>query len=301
MDINTLKAVGTQIFGHGIIVGRKYSPEILTAVGVVGFISSAVMASKSTLNLDKTLDDAKFEIDIVREQKTLQGGTHPDIQYNKDLTRAYVGLTVDLARLYGPAVTLSLGSTACVIGAHGIMQRRNVALVAAYKTIETAFGQYRKRVIEDLGLDKDRDYRFGVKTEEVEDEKGKKSLVRSTTESPEALGYARYFTNKNDNWNNSSSDINFFFLKMQQNYLNDLLHSRGHVFLNEAYDRLGFERTPAGAVVGWVITDDESGDNFVDFGLYNLDGILPDYDFTHMDKTRIMVDFNVDGVIWDKI
>lgn len=301
MDISTAKVVAVQLFGRGVLIGRKYSPEILTAVGVVGFISSAVMASKSTLKLEKTFDEAKFEIDMVREQKELQGDKYPDISYKKDLSRAYVAFTIDMARLYGPAITLILGSTACVVGAHGIMQRRNVALVAAYKTIESAFNQYRKHVVEDLGVDKDRQYRFGIKTEEVEDEKGKKKLVTLTDDSPEALGYARYFTPKNDNWDNSSSEINYFFLKMQQNYLNDLLHSRGHVFLNEAYDRLGFERTPAGAVVGWVSVPNGTGDNFIDFGIHNFDGVLAGYDFTHEHNHRIIVDFNVDGVIWDQI
>ena len=298
MDISTVKTVGTQLLGRGLLVGRKYSPEILTAVGIVGFITSSVMASKSTLKVEKTLDEGKFEIDMIREQKELQGDKYPDIHYKKDLTRAYVGLTVDLARLYGPAVTLTLGSTACVIGAHGIMQKRNVALVAAYKTIETAFGEYRKRVVEDLGVNKDREYRYGTRTDEVEKKNGEKEQVILYGDEREPSGYARYFRDDNPNWANTP-EFNMFFLKQQQNWLNDVLHSRGHVFLNEVYDRLDIPRSQAGAVVGWAVTTDDTGDNFIDFGLDFFDLQVAERNFVSGRKPSILLDFNVNGVIFN--
>ena len=78
---------------------------------------------------------------------------------------------------------------------------------------------------------------------------------------------------------------------------NDIFHAKGHLFLNEVYDMLGYEDTPVGAVVGWV---KGKGDDYIDFGLN---------DKTNKDVRRfvngkdniILLDFNVSGVIWDQI
>lgn len=99
--------------------------------------------------------------------------------------------------------------------------------------------------------------------------------------------YAREFDDKNPNWHNHP-EYNLLFLRAQQNYANDLLRSRGHIFLNEIYDMLGFDRTSAGAVVGWVI----DGSGYVDFGTF---------DAQTTPTETITLDFNVDGVMYDKI
>jgi hypothetical protein len=87
------------------------------------------------------------------------------------------------------------------------------------------------------------------------------------------------------------------FLKTQQAYLNDILRIRGHVFLNEVYDALGLERTQAGALVGWI-SNNVDGDCYIDFGLF--DGERPRVrDFVNGNERSILLDFNVDGVIYD--
>jgi hypothetical protein len=95
--------------------------------------------------------------------------------------------------------------------------------------------------------------------------------------------YAREFNGANRHWSGHPQD-NKMFLKAQEQWCNDRLNAVGHVFLNEVYDMLGFDRTSAGAVVGWLKGDG----NFVDFGMVEVEG-----DFT--------LNFNVQGVIWDKI
>ena len=85
---------------------------------------------------------------------------------------------------------------------------------------------------------------------------------------------------------------------LQQTFFNDLLLSRGHLFLNEVYDQIGIDRTKAGQVVGWVVSKD--GDNFVDFGLF--DGSTQEKRmFVNGHENSVLLDFNVDGVIYDKI
>lgn len=71
-----------------------------------------------------------------------------------------------------------------------------------------------------------------------------------------------------------------------------MLRARGHLMLNEAYDVLGFPRTAAGAVIGWVYEEgSDFGDNFVDLGLGKCEEVGPD----------IPIIFNVNGNILDKL
>ena len=84
---------------------------------------------------------------------------------------------------------------------------------------------------------------------------------------------------------------NKFFLVHQQAYMNQKLKVNGHIFLNEVLDALGLPRTQNGQVVGWMA--DGNGDNYINFGLFNTSR-------KGVDGT-IVLDFNVDGYILDKI
>ena len=109
--------------------------------------------------------------------------------------------------------------------------------------------------------------------------------------------YAKVFDDGCVGWT-KEPEYNLMFLKGIQNYCNDLLKTKGHLFLNEAYDKLGIPRTKAGAVVGWIY-DEKSpiGDNFVDFGIRNE----RNNDFVNGYTSDCILDFNVDGNILDYI
>lgn len=109
--------------------------------------------------------------------------------------------------------------------------------------------------------------------------------------------YARFFDEGSPAWS-KDSEYNLMFLKQQQQYANDLLKKRGHIFLNEIYDMLGIPRTKAGAVVGWVYDENNPiGDNYVSFGITDERNA----NFVNGYEKSVLLDFNVDGNIWDKI
>lgn len=92
-------------------------------------------------------------------------------------------------------------------------------------------------------------------------------------------------------------DYSEAFLRNIQNYFNDLLRTRGHVFLNEVLDQIGLERTPAGAVCGWV---KGAGDDYIDFGY--MEGFIRDRKLdSDLCRKNIHLNFNVDGLIWNMI
>lgn len=294
VNASAVKLAATQGIGRTLLVLKKHSPEILTTVGIVGSLSSTVMASRATLKLEKIIDEVKYDLDAARDAYL---GHLSDDTLNRDIRKTYIRAALDIAKLYGPSVTLAVSSAGCIIAAHGIMRRRNVALIAAYNVLEKSFTEYRKRVIEEFGEDKDRDFRFGVFDQEVINETtGKKEVI--TNIDPNSLStYARFFDEYSANWS-KNPEYNHIFLKAQQNYANDLLRARGHLFLNEVYDMLGIERSQAGQVVGWTLSKD--GDNFVDFGMYDLTHDQRRH-FVNGNEASILLDFNVDGVVFDKI
>jgi len=294
--------------GRTGLVLRKFSPEILLVIGITGGIASTFLACRATLKMDDVLYNHKNKVERVKDgyDQVLSGEIvspgYTEKDYKKDLTVVYVQTAVDFAKLYGPAVTLGIASIACIVGGHGIMTKRNVALIAAYKAVEEGFAAYRKRVVEEYGAEKDYMYKNGLKAEQVSDvvtdADGKIHKVKSqklALDTNSLSQYAKFFDETNPEWSKEPG-YNYMYLKSQQVYHNQLLQTRGHVFLNEVYDALGIPRTKAGSVVGWVIGE---GDNFIDFGIFNDRQEVRD--FVNGYEKSIRLDFNVDGVIIDLI
>ena len=107
--------------------------------------------------------------------------------------------------------------------------------------------------------------------------------------------YAKVFDESCSGWT-KDPEYNMTYLRTQQRYANELLVSKGHLLLNDVYDMLGFPRTKAGQIVGWVYNKNNPiGDNFVRFGLENDNVNMRN--FTNGYSNTVILDFNVDGDI----
>lgn len=301
--MSTVANVGTasKLFYKSLATIRRYSPEILTTVGVVGVVTSGVLTARATLKLEPIIERHEIAIDTVaKKSRELTSDEYSSTQHKKDVTKVYLTTSKDLFKLYALPVSIGIASIGCLVSSHGIMSQRNVATVAAYKALETSFGEYRKRVVADLGEDKDREYRFAKATTEVEviDADGNVSTEEKLTTVPSS--YERVFSELNPNWSNVPG-INQMFIKQNQNWLNDKLNARGYLFLNEVYHDLGFEDVPEGQVVGWLRKDNPfAKDGEVDFGVFDRDTQVA-HDFVEGFENGALLDFNVDGIIFDKI
>lgn len=287
---------------------KKASPEILVVAGVAGIVTSAVMACKATTKAGTIKDELKEGMDQINEvanNPKVQNYTEEDKR--KDTVIVYTQAVMKYIKLYGPSVLLGVASIACIVCSHNILKKRNVALAAAYASIDRGFKEYRGRVIERFGKELDRELRYNIKAKEFEetttDAKGKEKIAKTTVDvaDPNTYSeYARFFDDGCNGWT-KDAEYNLMFLKNTQNTANDLLKSRGHLFLNEVYDMLGIPRSKAGQVVGWIYDKDHpTGDNFVDFGMYNMN-IEKVRDFVNGYERTILLDFNVDGPIMDMI
>lgn len=296
-----------KFYRAGLIV-KKHSPEILITAGVVGTVASAVMACKATTKLSAILDETKSNIDMVHEaiENPDLADRYTEEDSKKDITIIYAQTGLKLAKLYGPSVVLGVTSIGCILASNNIIRKRNIALAAAYNAVDKGFKEYRGRVIERFGKELDRELKYNIKAEEIEerivDEDGNETVATKTVDVYDPNAYSPYsivFDDGNTGWD-KDPELTKFFLIQQQNYANELLKARGHLFLNEVYDMLGAKRTKAGAQVGWVYDEFGGGDGFVDFGIFDIHSPKA-RDFVNGRERVIVLDFNVDGVILDMI
>lgn len=301
----------TRAFGKVSLELKKHAPEILVTAGVGGTIASAVLACNATTKVDEILNETKKNVNAVHtcvETKAIIPDTqevYTEQDAKKDLAIIYAQSGVKLAKLYGPAITLGVLSITCIFASNNILRKRNVALAAAYATVNKGFKEYRSRVVNRFGQEVDKELRYNVKAREVEetvaDKNGNEKTVKKTVKVAdinEPSDYARFYDDGCTGWT-KDADLNLSFLKAQQQYANDKLIANGHLFLNEVYDALGIPRSKAGQVVGWVYDPSNSEtDNYVDFGLYDASKEKT-RDFVNGYERTILLDFNVDGPILD--
>jgi len=301
----------TNRFGRSLLQLQKTSPRVMFYGGMVGVVGATVLACRATLKLSDTLAEAEEMKDkahmlhenykLAVEQGIDDSDGYDEKKRDKDLMVLQVKTILNVTKLYAPAAGLMMLSVALLTGSHVTLNRRNASLTAAYASVDQAFTKYRERVVEQLGVDRDREFRHGVREDEetVEGKEGKiKTVIKKRTAMESPSMYARFFDQLCPEWQ-KNPEYNRAFLQCQQNFANDKLRMRGHLFLNEVYDALGLERSQAGQVVGWVLSKD--GDNYVDFGIFD-DITNPNVrDFVNGLSDAILLDFNVDGVIYDKI
>ena len=299
----------TRTFNRTGLKVKKHSPEILLATGTVGIVASTVMACKATLKVEEIVDEAKEKIDTIHQVSAdpTMAEKYSEEDGKKDLAIVYTQTAVKFIKLYGPSVTIGVASLACMIGSNHILNKRNAALAAAYAAVDKSFKEYRGRVIERFGKQMDRELRYNIKAQEIEettvDANGKETITKKTVDVMDPNSYSQYaivFDDSNEGWD-PDPERSKYFLIQQQNWANERLKSRGHLFLNEVYDMLGAKRTKAGAQVGWVYDEKNcEGDNFVDFGIFDTNSPKA-RDFVNGIEKVIVLDFNVDGYILDMI
>lgn len=284
--------------GRTLLKGQKHSPVILFGAGVVGVVATTVMASKATLQLDQILSDNEKKMEEAKELLASNHDQYSASDFTKDSAVLKVRLVKDIGRLYAPTVAIGVLSIGALTGSHVVLTRRNAGLVAAYAALDKGFQEYRERVIGLVGAEKEQELRYESESRQVaEDTETGVEVKNITTVGPNGASiYARFFDQMCSNWS-PRPEYNLIFLQAQQAYANDMLHARGHVFLNEVYDMLDIPRTKAGAVVGWV---KNNGDNFIDFGIFDRDNSRA-RDFVNGREGAILLDFNVDGVVYDLI
>lgn len=310
MKKNVIMNKITRSYNKTMFQLKKHSPEILVVAGVIGTVTSAVMACKATTKIEEILKESKDTIDTIH--KVSNDGSlaekYSEEEAKKDLAIVYVQTGVKLTKLYAPSVILGAFSITSILASNNILRKRNVALAAAYATVDKGFKEYRSRVVEKFGEEVDHQLKYGVTAEKIEesitDENGKTKKVKKTVGVSDISDYGDYavYFDKSSPYFEGNDDYDMLFLRAQQNYANDLLRAKGYLTLNEVLDGLGIQGTEmlrkAGLVVGWKYEKDNPvGDNDVCFDIYSTYRKREDGNV----EPCIILDFNVEGSIYDRM
>lgn len=291
----------TRTFHRAGLQLKKHSPEILVIAGVVGVVTSAVMACKATTKIEPIKEEAHNKVEEIKQANM------EEKEESKALAKVYLHTGYEFAKLYAPSVILGGLSISGILASNNIMRKRNVALASAYAAVDSSFKGYRGRVIKRFGEELDKELKYGTQTVEVEeievDENGEQKVVKKHIEtvgdSTEIYSpYARVYDDGCIGWE-KDSEFNLMMLRHMQAQANDVLDAEGHLFLNDVYEMLGFPKTAAGQVVGWV-KDGPNSDGYIDFGIYDTNK-PKNRDFINGYERVIILDFNVDGNILDLI
>lgn len=282
---------------------KKHSPEICQGVGIIGMCITVVLACKATTKLPEKTELFKKRLDHVKNEP------EPD---RKMVVQVYGAYAWDLAKLYGPSAMLGVASLTSMSAATQILRNRNAGLAAAYAAVDSGFKKYRAKVAEKFGEEVDKQILHGAKEETFKEkevgEDGKEHTVKKTRtvlDSKDYAGYSPYaifFDETNPLFQKLGDDPELIrhTLVMHQKFFNDRLRSKGYVFLNEVYKALGAKETKAGQVVGWVYDENNPiGDNYIDFGIYDVYHHPQVKHFINGNESAIILDFNVDGYILD--
>lgn len=276
----------------------KHAPTILTGAGTVGLVGTAVLASRATLTYKELIAD---EVMVITDGPNLmkRNEHYTEDEFRKDRIVCYSRIVTKTVKHYAPTIALGVASIAAFWWSHSIQSKRIAGLAAAYAALDTSYRKYKKSVASVIGEESMKKVEEKILDDVVftdepfEYDKIAESVI------PEYSPYARIIDETSSVWD-PSDDITELNIHAQLQYMNDLLRTRGYLFLSDVYDALGIPRTPASQVVGWLWKKGD-GDHYVSFGDIEGHRIRFWDDSRRREVANYLLDFNVDGEIVNEI
>lgn len=297
----SIKAKIATTVAKQVLLVKRESPVILFVAGVACVGTSTVLACRATLKVHDVMMHHDADMSNIKDSlENPNMKTYVERDAERDLKILRVQTGVALIKLYVPAAVVGLVGIAALGGSHYLLNKRNAALTAAYAGLDQTYREYRRRVAQEIGEDREREIHYESQHAAMHERNKDGSVSTSRRKAPrDSSIYARFFDQLNPNWE-PVAEYNKVFLHANQTWATNRLNARGYLFLNEVYRQLGMEESKAGQVVGWVLSDDGSTDNFVDFGIF--DGSSRELRaFVNGEENSIFLDFNVAGNILDRV
>ena len=296
----------TTAFHTGIARISKHAPTILSVTASAGVIATGVLA----WNAGTHFEDCEMRDWDRRKECQRNADRIADEDVPKIERKNRILFILDVARTVAPAAIVGASTIAMIYFSNSISKKRLAAVGAAYTALQTAFDGYKKTMVDALGKETVEKIvapklpNIGKSAEEILSSDNKSDaadVADAVIASMKDLSpYARIISEESSNCWDDNEDYTSENIQAIQLWANRRLERKGHLFLNEVFDQLGLSRTREGAVVGWI-KNSENGDGYVSFGDFDASVYrVPSDDYSRVDSNFIL-DFNVDGMIWDKI
>lgn len=319
MFINAIcEAIGERIHGVGYEIAKR-EPQICIGIGIIGMGASVVQAVRKGPKAKELIEDFKLGLKVRDEaQEIMDFLPEEDVDeivertgwsYQQE-TLAVIGETaIQFAKEFWSVGALFAFSTVSILHGYKVLNGWFVGAVGAFNGVSEAFKTYRERNIEKNGKQNDYYCMTGVEMPELNEKNEPVTPnAEKVTEEAKQTSYKFVFSKQNSKKWSGEFWCDLMFLRGMQNLFTDKVKANEPVVLNDVLDVLGFEKTPGGAVTGWI---KGNGDNMVDFGIEGIDeswnarNEVLRYDprlIYHEDgKCDIVLEFNVDGIVWDKL
>lgn len=231
----------------------KYSPEILTGIGIAGMITTTVLAVKATPKALEKIKEKKVKVyDELDPSEVPAQGIPEDVKLKP---MEVVKVTW---KYYIPAVITGTASIACIIGASKVNYARNAALATAYNLSQTALAEYKEKVVETIGEKKEQTIREKIaqdKVDKVEQVPNNEIVMIGNGDvlflEPVSM---RCFMSNEEEVRRIINNLNYRMISGYEEYIS----------LSEFYDEIGLARTSTSDDVGWNIgRDGQISINFV--------------------------------------
>lgn len=307
--INNIGEAATRLGHKAAFKLKKASPELLLIGGIACVIGGTVMACKATKKANDILDEGKEKVDDVRkvlDDETVALTEADEKIIRKDVAKAKLETAGKLVTVYAPAAAVGAAGIAMIFSSHGIMRKRQGALLASYNALDAAFKTYRARVMEEEnGKEKDHRYLCGDPREMTVDELNELKFVDQINraaadmadDSPWYGPYSCRFDATTTFRFSMHPFTNLNVIREVETIMSARLREKGYVCLNEALHELGMDPVPWGQLVGRIY-DPHDGGYSDGYDRFEIEAVE---EFPDTPGSAITLTFKLDGSIWDRL
>ena len=221
-----------QALRKGII---KKSPEILIALGIVSMVSATVMAIRETPKAINAIEELKAK----KEEESDTESDEEDEETGTDVTP--VEIVKATWKYYIPSLISTGLGIAMILESHSIMKKRLAVFVTAYSGLDTAYNLYKKKAVDILGEQKEKEIKDAVA----------KDHINKRMSPDNAIVTGRGNTLCFDVFSGREFRSDIVEIKKGINNINHQMMIEGYVSLNELYYEIGLDEIPYGDDIGW--------------------------------------------------
>ena len=217
------------IFSRARKATTDNSPLILTAIGVAGTITTALLSSRATFKAAEFL----HELDL--EHDPHFSGYHRES--NRLDTRAKAKATW---KFYIPPIGSGIATVTCIVMANRISVRRSAALASAYMIVQETLAEYKDKVVARLGVDEEKEMRNEIAEERLKKIPPPRTLIVSGKDCiVHDLYSGLWFTSSYDKIQQAAVDINFQII------------NEGYATVGDFWRHLGVSYAAMNDEIGW--------------------------------------------------